>query len=94
MQIEAQLAEGVYQNDIANELGAHPKTVSRALKRVGSPSGKHPAGRRSKMGGNNGYLSFPLSELTSKMLFPPSCPINSYILLSRRNKRTVTHKYG
>lgn len=31
---------GVYLNDIAEELGVHPKTVSRALKREGAPQKK------------------------------------------------------
>lgn len=32
--------QGVYQKDIAEQLGVHPKTVSRALKRAGPPSRK------------------------------------------------------
>lgn len=40
--IEAQIEKGVYQKDIAETLGVHPKTVSRALKRRGPPSGKCP----------------------------------------------------
>jgi transposase len=39
--------EGAYQKDIAAELGVHPKTVSRALKRGGAPSGKRPGARKS-----------------------------------------------
>jgi transposase len=39
---------GVYQKDIANELGVHPKTVSRALKRGGPPV-KHRKKRASKL---------------------------------------------
>lgn len=35
--IKALNARGVYQRDIADELGVHPKTVSRALKRQGAP---------------------------------------------------------
>ena len=31
---------GVYLKDIAEELGVHPKTVSRALKREGAPQQK------------------------------------------------------
>jgi len=38
--IKALHARGVYQKDIALQLGVHPKTVSRALKRPGAPSGK------------------------------------------------------
>ena len=33
---------GAFQKDIATELGIHPKTVSRALRRSGAPSGKRP----------------------------------------------------
>ena len=35
--IQALAKRGVYQNDIAAELGVHPKTVSRALKRGTTP---------------------------------------------------------
>jgi transposase len=38
---------GAYQKDIAAELGIHPKTVSRALKRGRAPSGKRPGARKS-----------------------------------------------
>src|SRR5262245_20448301 len=38
MVIQALTKRGVYLNDIAAELGVHPKTVSRALKRGGPPS--------------------------------------------------------
>lgn len=38
--IKALKKRGVYQADIAAELGIHPKTVSRALKRDGPPEGK------------------------------------------------------
>jgi transposase len=49
MEIKAQIEQGVYQKDIAQELGVHPKTVSRALKRQGAPSGKRPEARKSKL---------------------------------------------
>jgi IS30 family transposase len=39
--IEALVKRGVYQCDIATELGVSPKTVSRALARGSAPSG-HP----------------------------------------------------
>jgi len=39
---------GVYQKDIADKLGVHPKTVSRALKRGGAPK-KHRARYGSKL---------------------------------------------
>jgi transposase len=38
MRIKALSARGVYQKDIAAELGVHPKTVSRALKRGSAPT--------------------------------------------------------
>jgi transposase len=38
--IKALTKRGVYQKDIASELGVHRKTVSRALKREGAPEGK------------------------------------------------------
>jgi IS30 family transposase len=49
MYISTQRDRGVYIRDIAAELGVHPKTVSRALKRGGPPSGKRPGGRKSKL---------------------------------------------
>jgi IS30 family transposase len=47
MQIQAQIQKGVYQKDIAQQLGVHPKTVARAVKRGGAPSGRRPTARRS-----------------------------------------------
>jgi transposase len=38
MIIKTQAEQGVYQQDIAADLGVHPKTVSRALKRGSAPS--------------------------------------------------------
>ena len=38
--IKALKERGVYQKDIAEELGVHPKTVSRALRREGAPERK------------------------------------------------------
>lgn len=47
MEIKAQVSRGVYVKDIARDLGVSAKTVSRALKREGAPSGKRPGARRS-----------------------------------------------
>ena len=47
MEIKAQVERGVYVKDIAVELGVHPKTVSRALKRQGAPPGDRPEARKS-----------------------------------------------
>ncbi len=41
--IKALHERGVYHKDIARQLGVHPKTVSRALKRQGAPSGQQAA---------------------------------------------------
>lgn len=49
MEIKAQIDKGVYQKDIAQGLGVHPKTISRALRRGGPPSGKRPRARVSKL---------------------------------------------
>lgn len=47
MDIKALAEKGVYQKDIAYELGVHPKTVSRALTRRGAPRGERPHARHS-----------------------------------------------
>jgi transposase len=49
MEIRAQVEKGVYKKDIAESLGVHPKTISRALNRGGVPSGKRPGARVSKL---------------------------------------------
>ena len=46
--IKALSKRGVYQKDIAVELGVHPKTISRALKRGGVPTPPRPR-RTSKL---------------------------------------------
>ena len=47
--IHERIAQGVYVKDIAEELGVHPRTVSRALRRGGSPPGQRPGVRKSKL---------------------------------------------
>ncbi|MEN6317455.1 MAG: IS21 family transposase [Syntrophaceae bacterium] len=49
MEIKALVEKGVYKKDIAEELGVHPKTVSRALGRGGPPGGERPRARHSKL---------------------------------------------
>ena len=49
LMIQEQIRQGVYVKDVAAELGVHPRTVSRALKRGGSPPGQRPAARKSKL---------------------------------------------
>jgi len=52
---------GVYQKDIAEELGVHPKTVSRALKRGGAPTRRRRK-RGSKLDAYKGQVDQLLSE--------------------------------
>ena len=47
--IQERIAQGVYIKDIAEELGVHPRTVSRAIERGGSPSGRRPTAPGSKL---------------------------------------------
>ena len=47
LMIQQEHDDGVYIKDIAGELGVHPRTVSRALKRGGAPAGKRPRARGS-----------------------------------------------
>jgi transposase len=47
MVIQALVKRGVYLRDIAQELGVHPKTVSRALRRGGPPAQR--TGRRKRL---------------------------------------------
>ena len=60
MDIKAQMEQGVYQKDIAASLGVHPKTIRRALKRGGAPSGRRPRVRWHKLG--------PYKELIGQLL--------------------------
>lgn len=49
MHIKQQHNRGVYQKDIAADLGVSPKTVSRALKRGSAPTGMRPLAKTSKL---------------------------------------------
>lgn len=49
MMIQEKFGKGMYVKDIAAELGMHPRTVRRALKRGGAPGGKRPRARHSKL---------------------------------------------
>jgi transposase len=62
MSIQAQRTRGVYQKDIAWELGVHPRTVRRALARGGAPSGKRPGARKSKLDPFKGEVDRLLQE--------------------------------
>jgi transposase len=60
--IEAQRRKGVYLKDIAAEVGVHPKTVRRALKRGGVPAGKPGRPRGSKLDGYKPLVDQMLSD--------------------------------
>jgi len=49
LMIQEKLSKGVYIRDIAAELGVHPRTVRRALKRGSAPGGQRPRARHSKL---------------------------------------------
>ena len=49
MEIKEQAEKGMYQKDIAEQLGVHPKTVRRAIRRGGPPSGIRPNAKKSKL---------------------------------------------
>ena len=49
MQIKELVEKGVYKKDIAEELGVHPKTVTRALARGNAPSAERPKAHQSKL---------------------------------------------
>ena len=59
--IKALKQRGVYLKDIAAELGVHPKTVSRALKRGGAPKRPQPR-RESKLDGYKARVDQLLAE--------------------------------
>jgi transposase len=46
LMIQAQVDRGVYRKDIAAELGVHPRTIRRALKRGRAPSCRRERGSR------------------------------------------------
>jgi len=49
MEIKEQAEKGMYQKDIAEQLGVHPKTVRRAIRRGGPPKGDRPGAKKSKL---------------------------------------------
>lgn len=59
--IKALRQRGIYLEDIAADLGVHPKTVSRALKRDGAPEPRRPK-RGSKLDPYTSVVDYLLSE--------------------------------
>lgn len=49
MEIKALLERGMYQKDIAKELGVHPRTIRRAIARRSAPPGVRPNAHKSKL---------------------------------------------
>jgi transposase len=62
MEIKAQHERGVYQRDIARNLGVDRKTISRALKREGAPPGKRPGKRGSKLDPYKPFIDRELAD--------------------------------
>jgi len=62
MSIKSQIERGVYQKDIARELGVHSRTVRRALQRGGAPIGKRPKARGSKLDAYKGEVDKLLKD--------------------------------
>jgi transposase len=56
MDIRTLVEKGMYQKDIAEQLGVHPRTVRRALQRGGPPSGDRPNARHSKLDPFKGFI--------------------------------------
>jgi transposase len=89
MNIQAQVAKGVYQKDIAMQMGVHPKTISRALKRGGPPSGKRPRARRSKLDPFKPMIDQMLREdIWNAMVVLREIQANGYT-----GKSTILHDY-
>jgi transposase len=89
MNIQAQVAKGVYQKDIAMQMGVHPKTISRALKRGGPPSGKRPRARRSKLDPFKPMIDQMLREdIWNAMVILREIQANGYT-----GKSTILHDY-
>jgi transposase len=89
MNIQAQVAKGVYQKDIAMQMGVHPKTISRALKRGGPPSGKRPRARRSKLDPFKPMIDQMLREdIWNAMIILREIQANGYT-----GKSTILHDY-
>lgn len=49
MEIKALIERGMYQKDIAKELGVHPRTIRRAIARRDAPPGVRPNAHKSKL---------------------------------------------
>ena len=62
MLIQALARRGVYQRDIAAQLGVHPKTVSRALRRGTAPVGRRRPPRGSQLVPHQGTIDRLLGE--------------------------------
>jgi len=77
--IKAQIDRGVYQKDIARELGVHPKTISRAIKRRGPPSGERPGARRSKLDAFKPFIDDLLRDgVWNAMVILRECELRGY----------------
>jgi len=62
LMIREKVKRGAFLKDIAADLGVHPRTVSRALRRQGAPIGKRPAARRGILDPYKGLVDHLLAE--------------------------------
>ncbi|MHB8922807.1 MAG: transposase [Thermoleophilia bacterium] len=83
MHIEDQLKHGVYQKDIVFDLGIHPKTIRRALKRGAAPGGRRPLAKTSKLD--------PFKPLVDELLADGVC--NAKAILSVIREQGYTGGY-
>ncbi len=62
MEIKALVEKGVHKKDVAEELGVHPKTISRALASGGAPPKERPNARYSKLDPFKPFIDSLLSQ--------------------------------
>ena len=62
LMIKAMSERGVYQKEIAEEVGVHPRTIRRALQQGGPPRGKRSKARKSKLDPYKGKIDELLQQ--------------------------------
>ncbi|WP_374682887.1 IS21 family transposase [Accumulibacter sp.] len=88
MTIKGMAAAGCYQKDIADALGVHPKTVSRALKR-----GSAPARRRRKRGSKLEPFLWKVDELLGQGVWNAMVILREIQALGYAGQQTMVRDY-